>query len=138
MSSFRRNLTLEMSLILLSELDVSHALARDFQSRDYSVKLWTHRCLKNLSLRMIAGQKSFRDNRRTLLFRAISQGHKDIVSLLMESSAKPYGYKEDAPLLEAISKVHKDIVEVLLDKGIKLEHLDDYTVALSTVFNMDP
>lgn len=54
------------------------------------------------------------EERHQLLFKAIIQGHKDTVPLLMEYDPDPYGDWDESPFLEAISKNRKDIVEELL------------------------
>ncbi|ODM19465.1 hypothetical protein SI65_04449 [Aspergillus cristatus] len=61
------------------------------------------------------------------LFRAVERGHKDIIALLLEYGADPYGTVQQVPFLEAITRGNMDIVELFLEKGIKINHRDRYT-----------
>lgn len=61
------------------------------------------------------------------LLRAVERGHKDIVALLLEYGAEPYGTVQKVPFLEAITRGHLEIVELFLDKGVKINHRDKYT-----------
>ncbi|BCR90407.1 uncharacterized protein ACHE_60293A [Aspergillus chevalieri] len=60
------------------------------------------------------------------LFRAVERSHKDIIALLLEYGADPYGTVQQVPFLEAITRGNMDIVELFLEKGIKINHRDKY------------
>lgn len=70
------------------------------------------------------------DNRTPLLLRSVRKGHKDVVALLLDYGAEPYGTVNASPFLEAVSRGHADIVQLLLDRGaeVSLKNQGEYTL----------